>query len=205
MCAPEDEEDGEGEGVGGGRATAERAENGRRSHPPALDAGGGRCRGGDSGWERLRRATSCARPGVEVHDGNTADRGDGRRLLRVVWNRPRRRCLPVSGVSTYAEHAGGAELGEEGRGNGWGGQNARCHKPTGATGIGSRLQPDTTRERKTLVSWMSRRQGTLLLLLLAGDYSRGRQPGMTVRRPGYTTIVQCDFITQQSKSGNSKK
>ena len=60
MCAPEDEEDGEGEGVGGGRATAERAENGRRSHPPALDAGG-------------------ARPGVEVHDGNTADRGDGRR------------------------------------------------------------------------------------------------------------------------------
>ena len=79
MCAPEDEEDGEGEGVGGGRATAERAENGRRSHPPALDAGGGRCRGGDSGWERLRRATPCARPGVEVHDGNTADRGDGRR------------------------------------------------------------------------------------------------------------------------------
>ena len=60
MCAPGDEEDGEGEGVGGGRATAERADNGRQSNPPALDAGG-------------------ARPGVEVHDGNTAGRGDGRR------------------------------------------------------------------------------------------------------------------------------
>ena len=69
---------------------------------------------------------------MEVHDGNIGDRGDGRLLLRVVRNHPRRRRVPVSGVLTCAEHAQGAELGKEGRGSGWRGQDARCHKPTGA-------------------------------------------------------------------------
>ena len=110
--------------------TAEKAANGPT--PPVRSAGGGRCRGGNSGVECLRRATPFARPDVEVHDGNTGDCGNGRRLLHVVRNCPRQRRVPVSGVSTCAEHARGDELGEEGRGSLWGGQDTRCHKPTGA-------------------------------------------------------------------------
>ena len=90
-------------------------EGGQRSPPPVRSAGGGRCRGEDSGWEHLRRATPFARSSVEVHDGNIGDRGDGRLLLRVVRNHPRRRRVPVSGVLTCAEHTRGDELGEEGR------------------------------------------------------------------------------------------
>ena len=69
---------------------------------------------------------------MEVHDGNIGDRGDGRRLLRVVRNHPRRRRVPVSGVLMCAKHTRGDELGKEGRGSEWGGQDTCRHMPTGA-------------------------------------------------------------------------
>ena len=52
----------------------------------------------------------------------------GRRLLRVVRIFPSQCRVPVSGVSTCAEYARGAELGEEGRGSGRGEQDTRRHK-----------------------------------------------------------------------------
>ena len=43
------------------------------------------------------------------------DRGNGRRLLRVVRTHPRQQRVPTSGVLTCAEHTQGNELGKEGR------------------------------------------------------------------------------------------
>ena len=92
--------------------TAEKAANGP---PPSSLSWRGTLPRGRQWVERLRRATPFARSSVEVHDGNIGDRGDGRLLLRVVRNHPRRRRVPVSGVLTCAEHTRGDELGEEGR------------------------------------------------------------------------------------------
>ena len=143
-----------------------------------------------------------ARPGVEVHDGNIGDRGDSRRLLRVVRNHPLQRRVLVSGMLTCAEHNRGDEPGEEGRGSEWGGQDIRRHKPTGAAQDSS-LICNLIRlvDGRRFSSWMSCRRGTLLLLLLAGDYSRGRR----YEGRGTQLLSSVDFITQQSKSGNSKK
>ena len=51
------EEDGEGR-----RITGDGREGGQRPPPPVRSAEGGRCRGGDSEWERLRRATPSPAP-----------------------------------------------------------------------------------------------------------------------------------------------
>ena len=201
MCAPEEEEDGGGEGVRrtakGMRRMGDGREGGQRSPPPVRSAGGGRCRGEDSGWERLRRATPFARPGVEVHDGNIGDRRDGRRLLRVVQNHPRRRRVPVSGVLTCAEHARGDELGEEGRGREWGEQDTRRHKPTGAAQeLALVCNLIRLADGRRFSSWTSCRRGKLLLLLLAGDFSRGRQRGRRYEGRGTQLLSSVDFITQ---------
>ena len=152
--------------------------------------------------ERLRRATPFARSSVEVHDGNIGDRGDGRLLLRVVRNHPLQRRVLVSGMLTCAEHNRGDEPGEEGRGSEWGEQDTRRHKPTGAAQE-SALVCNLIRlvDGRRFSSWTSCRRGTLLFLLLAGDYSRGRR----YEGRGTQLLSSVDFITQQSKSGNSKK
>ena len=182
---------------------AEKAANGP---PPVRSAGGGRCRGEDSGWERLHRATPFARPGVEVHDGNIGDRGDGRRLLRVVRNHPRRRRVPVSGVLTCAEHTRGDELGEEGRGSEWGEQDTRRHKPTGAAQESTLIRYlMRLADGRRFSSWTSCRRGQFssssLPGITAGDDSLGRR----YEGRGTQLLSSVDFITQQSKSWKTRR
>ena len=142
---------------------------------------------------------------MEVHDGNTGDCDNGRRLLHVVRNCPRQRRVPVSGVSTCAEHARGDELGEEGRGSLWGGQDTRCHKPTGAVQESALVRAliRLADGRPSLPGRLAdggRFSSSSLPGITAWDDSRGRYEGR-----GTQLLYSVDFITQQSKSGNNQK